>query len=92
MSNETAMKIWGKVLDELCCTENPITGNRPCDNGVLCCKCDEPEVKRLYKERVAAATITCPHCGEDVLIDYHPAMPLYMCDKCKGNILVKGEK
>lgn len=31
-------KFWVEALDTIC-TENPVTGNRPCDNGVLCDRC-----------------------------------------------------
>lgn len=37
MSNR---KAWEKVL-KMYCTADPITGNRPCDSGLLCDKCIE---------------------------------------------------
>jgi len=45
------MKItWEQFLNENYCTPISITGNRPCDNGVLCDACHTIEAQELFIE------------------------------------------
>lgn len=43
-------KTWGAFLEAKgFCSGNPITGNRPCDNGAICDKCAPDWVQKEYE-------------------------------------------
>ena len=44
------MSKWTDFLDENYCHEEYLTGNRPCDSGVLCDTCQSDAAQRMYKE------------------------------------------
>lgn len=52
MRSEKEMTVWGEVLNDLCCKPNEVTGNRPCDNGVLCDRCTALDVQEEYERRI----------------------------------------
>ena len=54
----TKQQIWERVLNRMCCSENPITGNRPCDNGVLCDRCQTELVREVYQEELKRYGLT----------------------------------
>ena len=58
MKNMTKQQIWKRVLNRMCCSENPITGNRPCDNGVLCDMCQAELVQEVYQEELKRYGLT----------------------------------
>jgi len=47
---EAYLADWGLYLDEKYCVANQITGNRPCDNGHPCNKCQTEEVRLAFEE------------------------------------------
>jgi hypothetical protein len=47
--------IWREVLSEICGKPNPITGNMPCDDGLVCDKCSQPWVQAIYERRLEEA-------------------------------------
>lgn len=52
MTNKQAMEIWSDTLLEcLGCYEDPF-GNRPCDYGCPCDKCDADWVQRVYRNKL----------------------------------------
>ena len=52
MKSEKEKKVWLEVLNDLCCKPNEVTGNRPCDNGVLCDTCSALSVQEEYERRL----------------------------------------
>lgn len=57
--NDKALQIWRKILEETCnCYADPISGNRPCDNGILCDDCAADWVNEIYYKRLEEAGIT----------------------------------
>lgn len=55
MNNKTAIKLWDKVLREYCHCYPDEVGNRPCDNGCLCDRCQAADVQQIYKSMLEAA-------------------------------------
>lgn len=52
MRKMTKKEIWENILNRMCCTANPITGNRPCDNGVLCDRCNSELIQEIYQQEL----------------------------------------
>lgn len=50
-----ARKIWKEVLEEAVGCYEDENGNRPCDYGTYCSKCDEDWVGKIYKQRLKEA-------------------------------------
>ena len=41
---------WQQFLDKFFCRENPLTLNRPCDNGKYCDDCRTTDAQKLFQE------------------------------------------
>lgn len=57
MSREKIVKsrhIWVEILNEMCCSEDEV-GNRPCDWGCPCNRCNEWYVLHEYAVRLKEA-------------------------------------
>ncbi len=44
------MTKWERMLNENYCQPDPFTGNRPCDDGEYCDKCQSMEAEELYND------------------------------------------
>ena len=53
--NELNKKLWLETLHEYCHCVPDAAGNMPCDNGVPCNKCYEPDVSAVYAAKLEAA-------------------------------------
>ena len=74
MNNKVKLEsgTWGEFLTECgFCKENPLTGNRPCDNGTPCDKCHEEWVGEMYvdwkKGKVKPISTTGVERGRDLI-------------------------
>jgi hypothetical protein len=62
MIMEKTTKVYEKVLEETCnCYAHPLTGNRPCDEGAPCNKCDADWVQEVFRARLKK---TCRYPGK----------------------------
>lgn len=50
MKNEQA--IWEEILEEVCKCYPDEVGNRPCDWGAYCDKCQAPWIQELFEKRL----------------------------------------
>ena len=53
--NELNKKLWLETLREYCHCVPDAAGNMPCDNGVPCNRCYEPDVSAVYAAKLEAA-------------------------------------
>ena len=53
--NELNKKLWLETLRDYCHCVPDAVGNMPCDNGMLCDRCCEPDVFAVYSAKVEAA-------------------------------------
>ena len=52
MTDNKAIKIWSNVLEDVCGCYADSEGNRPCDYGSNCTKCETDTVDREYRRRL----------------------------------------
>lgn len=52
MTDNKAIKIWCNVLEDVCGCYADSEGNRPCDYGSPCTKCETDTVDREYRRRL----------------------------------------
>jgi hypothetical protein len=52
MADNKAIKIWSNVLEDVCGCYADSEGNRPCDYGATCTKCETIMVDREYRRRL----------------------------------------
>lgn len=50
-------KIWEEILDRNLCGADEETGNRPCDDGMICFKCEDKFWQDLYEKKCLEAGI-----------------------------------
>lgn len=55
MTNNKVMKIWHETLEKTCHCYADDNGNRPCDYGYLCNKCEADWVEEVYRKALAEA-------------------------------------
>ena len=51
VGNRKAQSIWNKILDGIGCYTDSV-GNAPCDNGVMCDKCNQQWVQDVFTSRL----------------------------------------
>ena len=52
MTDNKTGKIWANVLEDVCDCYADSEGNRPCDYGSSCTKCETNTVEKEYKRRL----------------------------------------